>query len=247
MEEVGKKKGSCRGGGVKEEVTLITGPFLQPDTAVFPQRRTLACPLEWKGNVNIQESIFGRMWGVSLEVVGEGRGVGWGRGLQQQGIRGRMWAERKELCGSRMLLRVSPIRGTSVVLCALAGKTVHLCSTLFLCPISRGSERRCPVYSHGVVGCACLGFRGWIFPFSPKGPAKRICKDSTTQYLDARTLSRLPQTVCKPHTFKANAPRKIALYVVPASQNVRICSFSPFLYLRISLGFGDLVGQNISR
>lgn len=42
-------------------------------------------------------------------------------GLQQQSVRGRMWPECKNLCGSRMLLRVSPIRGTSVVLVALAG------------------------------------------------------------------------------------------------------------------------------
>lgn len=43
VEDVGKKEGG--GGPVKEEVTLITGPFLRPDT-VFPQRRTLACPPE---------------------------------------------------------------------------------------------------------------------------------------------------------------------------------------------------------
>lgn len=89
MEDVGGR-GSCRGGGrgVKEEVTLITGPILQPDTAVFPQWRTLACPLEWKGNVNIQESIFGRMWGVSLEVVGEGGRWGCGSNKKSEAERG---------------------------------------------------------------------------------------------------------------------------------------------------------------
>lgn len=81
------REGSCRGGSVKEEVTFITGPFLQADAAVFPQQRTLACPLEWKGNVNIQESIFGRMWGVSLEVVGEG-GRGAAMTSQRQNVGG---------------------------------------------------------------------------------------------------------------------------------------------------------------
>lgn len=100
-------------------------------------------------------------------------------GVQQSGIRGRTWVECEDLCGSRMLLRVSPIRGTSVGLCALAGKTVHLCFALSLCPVGSGSQRRCPMNSHWVLGRAWLGFRGRIFPFSPEGPTKGICKTVT--------------------------------------------------------------------
>lgn len=105
---------------------------------------------------------------------GGGRGVGLGE-VQPQGNR----AELKELCGGRMLLRVSPIRGTSVVLRALAGETVHLRPALPRCPFSLGSQRRGPMYSHGVMGRASLGFGGWIFPFSPEGHAKRTCEHNT--------------------------------------------------------------------
>lgn len=122
-------------------------------------------------------------------------GSGWreGGGVQQRVIRGRTWAECKDLCGSRMLLRVSPIRGTSVVLCAFAGKTVHPCFALLICSVCSGSQRR-SVYSHWVLGRAWLGFRGRIFPFAPEGPTKTICKDSKTQHLDACLSNELTKT-----------------------------------------------------
>lgn len=97
-----KKSGGCgREGGPAEVEVSRRGHFnhwsifLQPDTAVFPQWRTLACPLEWKGNVNIQESIFGRVWGVSLEVVGEEGGGAAIRNQRQNvgGVWGPMWEQ----------------------------------------------------------------------------------------------------------------------------------------------------------
>lgn len=94
-------------------------------------------------------------------------------GLVQQ----RTWAELKELCGSGVLLRVSPIGGTSVVLCALAGKAVRLRCALILCFISSRCGRGRPVHGHRVMECTRLGFRGGILPFSPEGSAKRICRD----------------------------------------------------------------------
>lgn len=165
------EQGSCR--GVKEEVTLITGPFLQLWHSSLSKQRTWACPLESNRNVNVQESIFGRMWGVSLEVVGDV-----GRDCSNKESEAEHGRSVKDLCGGRMLLMVSPIRGTSVVLCALAGKRVCLDLTLFHCPVSSGGQRRHPVHSHWMLRHAWLGFGVWIFTFSPERPAKRICKDS---------------------------------------------------------------------
>lgn len=157
------------------EVALITGPFVQPDTAVFPRWRTSACPLEWKGECKHTRE---HLWQNVRSLFG---GSGWrGVGVQQRGVRGRTWAECKDLCGSGVLLRVSPTRGTSVVLCALAGEAVHLCFTLFLCPVCGGSQMRCPVHSHWVPGRSWLGFRWQIFPVSPERPAQGICRHGYT-------------------------------------------------------------------
>lgn len=61
------RMGSCRGGGVKEEVTLIIGPFFFPawHSSLSTVEKIQHVLLSEKGNVNIQESIFGRMWGGS--------------------------------------------------------------------------------------------------------------------------------------------------------------------------------------
>lgn len=71
VEALGGKR-SCRGGDVRKEVTLITCPHIRSDVASISTLEHTSMSSWLKGNVNIQESIFGRIWGVSLEVVGEG-------------------------------------------------------------------------------------------------------------------------------------------------------------------------------
>lgn len=124
-----------------------------------------------KGNVNIQDS---NLWQNVKSAFG---GSGWGM-VEKCGKGERWWGLQRwncvELCGgSGVLLGVSPICSTSVVLCALGRRTIHLCVMLFL---SGGGQRRCPVSCHRVMDGSCLVIGGQIFPFPPEGSAIRICK-----------------------------------------------------------------------
>lgn len=104
-----------------------------------------------------------------MEVVGGGSGeaaTDW-----REGGLGELW-------GSRVLLWVSPTAGTSVLLCAPAGKAVRFGRRALL-PRAVGDRG----WGDRPVGRGPVGFRRGVllhlvFPSSPEGPAaERICRD----------------------------------------------------------------------
>lgn len=122
-----------------------------------------------ESNVNIQESIFGRKWYVSLEVVA---------GAEDQ-VRedGRVYRG-EALCGGvGMLLRLSPIRGTYVVLCALGKGGIPL--STHLSPHANWGHVGSLVHIHWLLRQTWLGHCRQVLSFAPKQPGGNICRDQT--------------------------------------------------------------------